>query len=114
MEEKTYIKSPRVSFWPLKINRRATPLARRIPLREAIRVAIAWDMPCSFEELREKAFSSPMIMERLFTRSQTVDWIIEVIGIEGLVKSYPSFRSAARSDLRDEIEAFYFYGRRSD
>ncbi len=98
----------RPEYWPIKLNRIATPYSKRIPLEEAIRITIAWDMPYSFNELKEKCLNSSVLAERLFTRSQTVDWIIDVIGIDGLRKLYPNYKDIARPDLKREIEAFYY------
>lgn len=95
-------------YWPIRLNRMATPYSKRVPLEEAIRTTIAWDMPYSFEELKVKCLSSRILAERLFTRSQTVDWIIDVIGIAGLKKLYPNYKDITRPDLKEEIEAFYY------
>jgi hypothetical protein len=104
MDTRTYYKTPRHSFWKSKTGM-ATPRSRRIPLEEAIRISIAWDTFYTFEELKAKIVDSPLLLERLFTRSQTVDWIIEMIGIEKLREIYPLFRDVTREDLRQEIES---------
>ncbi|MEW6417437.1 MAG: hypothetical protein AB1480_04865 [Nitrospirota bacterium] len=103
MDTKTYYKTPRQLFWKMRSGI-ATPRAQRIPLEEAIRVTISWDTSYTFEELKSKIIDSPILMERLFTRSQTVDWILEMIGIDKLKEFYPLYKDYTREDLKREIE----------
>lgn len=97
-------KSPRVDIWKMKLNGRATPFSKRIPLEAAVKASLFWDMPQTIEEIKEKALSSGLILSRIYSGSQTVDWVIELIGINGIKKTYK--RETTRKDLADEIEAF--------
>lgn len=102
--EKTYYKAPETRFYRYKLNKSATPFSKRIPLEQAIKTAIAWDMPYDFIEIKEKASKGhQVLLERLFTRSQTVDWITCVIGIQGLKKWFETYRDIVREDLKLEI-----------
>lgn len=103
MDEKTYYKTPRHRYWKIKTGM-ATPLGQRVPLEEAIRVTIAWDTPYTFDESKDKIMHSSTLLERLFARSQTVDWILEMIGIDNLRKIYPMHKDSTRYDLRQKIE----------
>lgn len=122
VEKKVYCRPASLPYWWLK-TRFATPYRDRTPLEEVIRVAIAWDMPYTYGEIvsmlrgvRDPAGenireSSPYLFtlaERLFRRSQTVDWVVDVLGVEGLRKWYPIFKDKVREDLREEIERFYY------
>lgn len=111
-EDKVYYSSPRIKWWgihwsgmKISIN---DPRNEYIPLEETIKASIAWDMPYSFKEIQEKAFNSPTLCERLYTRSQTVDWLLLVLGKEGIFATYPKYKDITRADLREEIEAFFF------
>ncbi len=101
-------RSPRLQDWPIRWKKMGTPFRERVPLEEAIRAAIAWDKPLTFQELRERITSSPELLERLFQRAQTVDWIVELLGPEGLKRLYPKYREVTRADLREEIEKLWF------
>ena len=122
MDKKTYYRPVSLPYWWLK-TRFATPYRNRIPFEEIIRVAVAWDMPCTYgeitsmlrgvqdpagEELRRSGPYLYTLAERLFKRSQTVDWVVEVLGVQGLRKWYPVFKDRTREDLREEIERFYY------
>ncbi|MBO05975.1 MAG: hypothetical protein CMI58_02920 [Parcubacteria group bacterium] len=72
----------------------ATLLSKRVPLNldDEVRIAIAWNMSYSFEELRDKRLEFDLLAERLFARRQTVGWIIEVLGEDGLQSVYPRYK----------------------
>ena len=105
-------RSPRLQDWPIRWKKMSTPFRERMPLEEAIRAAIAWDRPLTFQELRERIASSPELLERLFQRAQTVDWIVELLGPEGLRQLYPRYRKVTRRDLKEEIEKLWLRPRR--
>ncbi len=104
-EQIKYYRSPRISLWKIKENKMATPHSKRIPLEKAIKTALFWDIPQTLEEIKKNAADSNLILDRIYSRSQTVDWVIELLSIEGLKKTYK--RENTRPDLADEIEAFY-------
>ena len=130
-EKKVYYRPPSARWWRLKRNP-ATPESERIPFEDIVRTSIAWDMRYSYDEivalfrsvedpdieaLKKKHYDLYVLAERLFSRSQTVDWIVNVLGGEGALKKwYPLINEQTTEGLRMEIERLYYAtypGRRS-
>lgn len=97
----------RTRFWPINVRGFPAPRSRWIGYKEAFRVAIGWDMPYSYEELVKKAREGdPLILERLFTRAETVDWLKRTIDSEAIGRYYERYKDIIPEVLKREIEVF--------
>lgn len=121
--KKVYYRPPNARWWRLRRNF-AMPRSERTPFEDIVRTSIAWDMQYSYDEivalfrslenpdievLKKKHYYLYVLAERLFSRSQTVDWIVNVLGGEGALKKwYPLFKEKTTEGLRREIERFYY------
>lgn len=105
-EDKELFRSPRIKWWGIHLFHGGmhVPTKDRLSQEEAIRVAIAWDMPYSFKQIRQKAINNDTLLERLYTRSLSLDWLTRVIGGEGVKNTYQKYKHIARPDLTAEIE----------
>lgn len=104
-EDKEFFRSPRIEWWGIHFyGGLHTATKERSSQEEIIRVAIAWDMPYSFKEIQQKAMGKDTLLERLYTRSLSLDWLTRVIGVDGVKKTYSKYKHIARPDLAEEIE----------
>ncbi|MBT9166692.1 MAG: hypothetical protein DDT19_00016 [Syntrophomonadaceae bacterium] len=93
-------------FSPRKMRGFPSPRSRWVPFEEAVRVAIAWDMPYTYADIVSEARSgNTAILERLFSKSQSVDWLCEVLGsAEDVKKIYPSYKKVANNLIKRQVE----------